>query len=72
MSDAPALRHTGSADPMRSAREFTNQQYTATGVTRHCHTGNHWHSIGGGWKKTGPLKLWTCPSCQKEKANATR
>jgi len=66
------LRHAGSADPDKPGSAFGNQQYAGGGTTRHCVPGNHWRSIGGGWKKTGPLKLWTCPECQKERADAKR
>ena len=66
----PILRHAGSGDGTKPASQFTNQQYISTGVTRHCVPGDHWRSIGGGWKKTGPLKLWICPECQKERTDA--
>jgi len=45
----------------------TCRHYTGVGNTRHCVRGDHWVQIGGGWRRQWPLKLWTCPGCQKGK-----
>lgn len=66
------LRHAGSADRVRPGSTYGNQQFAGGGNTRHCVTCNTWRNAGPGWKRAGPLKLWRCPGCVKEKANASR
>ncbi len=65
------LRHAGSADPGKPGSAYGNQQFAGSGSTRHCVTCNTWSNAGPGWKRAGPLKLWRCPACAQEKANAT-
>lgn len=45
-------------------------RHAGTGNTRHCTTCDTWSNAGPGWKRAGPLKLWRCPACVQEKANA--
>ena len=68
----PVLRHAGSATNVqdRPGHTYGNQQFSDRGASRHCIRCDSWVSIGGGWRKTGPLKLWTCPACV-EKRGAT-
>lgn len=67
---APVLRHAGSSInlDMKPGHTYGNQMFTDRGASRHCMAGDHWVSISaGGWKKTGPLKLWTCPACVEKR-----
>ena len=63
----PILRHAGSAGNAHGPSSYGNRQFMGVGNTRHCVRGDHWVQIGGGWRRQGPLKLWTCPGCQKGK-----
>lgn len=66
------LRHAGSANPDKPGSAYGNQQFAGSGSTRHCVTCDTWSNAGPGWKRAGPLRLWRCPGCVKEKANASR